>query len=352
MIDFAHKEFFYAFAALPLLVAIYFLALYLRKKAIERFGESSLFRKLTSESSLAKKNLKFILALSALAFIIITMIDLKTGAHFENVNTSGSDIVIALDVSNSMNAQDVSPIRLERAKEAIQQLIDRMQGDRIGIVIFAGQSLVQLPITTDYNAAKMFLDEIKTDLVPVQGTAIGEALVRSANLLLDEGDSTFSKRSRSIILISDGENFEDDAVAAAKEIAGKGIVIHTIGIGSPDGAPIPVVSNGKTSGYKKDKDGNTVVTKLNLDLLEAVAMNAGGVCVHATNSDVGLQKVVDQIDKMKKSSMTIKRYRDYNEHFLPFAFIALLLLIIDIFVTEKKTKWYQQLNLFGKSNEK
>lgn len=352
MLDFAHKEFFYALAALPLLVAMYFLSLYLRKKAIERFGEADLFKKLTGESSLAKKNLKFILALVAFAFLLIALIDPETGSHLENINTTGSDIVIALDVSNSMNAQDIQPSRLERAKQAIQLLIDKLQGDRIGIVIFAGQSLVQLPVTTDYTAAKMFLGEIQTDLIPVQGTAIGEALIRSANLLLDEGDSTFSKRSKSIILISDGENFEDDAVAAAKEAGERGIIIHTIGIGSPDGVPIPVEANGKVTGYKKDKDGNTVITKLNMNLMESVALNAGGISVLATSSDVGLDKVVDQINKMKKSKVSLKRYSDYNEHFLIFAFIALVLLIIDIFVTEKKTKWYQQLNLFGTPNEK
>jgi Ca-activated chloride channel family protein len=347
MMEFAHKEFFYALIALPVLVAIYFLSLYLRRKAIARFGDNSLFKRLTSESSLVKKNTKFILALVALAFIIITMIDMETGAHLETVNTKGSDIVIALDVSNSMNAQDISPSRLERSKEAIQQLINKLQGDQVGIVIFAGQSMVQLPITPDYNSAKQFLSEIKSELIPVQGTAIGDAINRSANLLTEGGDSTLSKRSKSIILISDGENFEDDAVLAAKEAANKGVVIHTIGVGSPEGVPIPLFANGKTNGYKKDKDGNTVITKLNLNLLQSIAMNAGGICVHATNSDVGLDKVLNQIAKMKKSNITEKRYRDFNEHFIPFALIALILLIIDIFVTEKKTKWFQQLNLFG-----
>ena len=191
MLDFAHKNFFYALLALPALVALYFAALYMRKKAIERFGESALFKKLAGESSLAKKNLKFILALIAFAFVLIALIDPETGAHLENVTTNGSDIVIALDVSNSMNAQDIQPSRLERAKQAVEQLINKLQGDRIGIVIFAGESLVQLPITTDYNAAKMFLGQIQTNLIPVQGTAIGGALTRSANLLLNEGDSTF-----------------------------------------------------------------------------------------------------------------------------------------------------------------
>lgn len=350
MFDFAHKQFFYALAVLPVLVAVYFLSLYLRKKAIARFGESNLFMRLTKESSLPKKNLKFILALIALTFVIFAMIDFETGAHMEDVNTSGSDIVIALDCSNSMNAQDILPSRLERAKEAIQQLINKMQGDRIGIVIFAGQAVVQLPITTDYNSAKEFLSDIKTDLLPVQGTAIGLGITRSANLLLDDGDSNFSKRSKSIILISDGENFEDSAVLAAREAASRGIVIHTVGIGSPEGVPIP--ANGKDNTFKKDKDGNTVITKLNINLMQEIAMNAGGICVLATNSDVGLDKVAQQINKMKKSKITVKRYRDYNEHFLPFVFIALLLLIIDIFVTEHKTKWYRKLNLFGKSDEK
>ncbi len=352
MIEFAHKQFFYALAVLPMLVAVYLLSLYLRKKAIDRFGETSLFKRLTKESSLSKKNLKFILALISLTFVIFAMIDPETGAHMENVNTSGSDIVITLDVSNSMNAQDIQPSRLERSKEAIQQLINKLHGDRIGIVIFAGQSVVQLPITTDYNSAKLFLSEIRSDLIPTQGTAIGGALVRSVNLLMDESDSNFSKRSKSIILITDGENFEDDAVEAAKEAANKGIVIHTVGIGSPEGVPIPVSSNGKDNSFKKDKDGSTVITKLNINLLQQIAMNAGGICVRATSSDVGLDRIAEQIAKMKKEKITIKRYRDYNEHFIPFIFIAFILLTIDIFVTEKKTKWYRQLNLFGKSDEK
>ncbi len=352
MLEFAHKEFFYALALLPALVAIYFATLYLRKKAIERFGETLLFKRLANESSLSKKNLKFILALVALFFLMVAVIDPETGAHFENVTNTGSDIVIALDISNSMNAQDISPSRLERAKEAIEQLINKLQGDRIGIVVFAAQPLVQLPITTDYSAAKMFLDEINSGLIPMQGTAIGAAIDRSATLLLDEGDSTFSKRSKSIILITDGENFEDDAVLAAKEAGNRGITIHTIGIGSPDGVPIPVLTNGKLSGYKKDKEGNTVVTKLNLNLLEAVAQSSGGICVQGNSSDIGLNKVVEQINKMKKGKISLKRYSDYNEHFLPFVFIALALLVIDIFVTENKTKWYQRLNLFGKQDEK
>ena len=338
--------------ALPILVALYFLSLYLRKKAIARFAETALFKRLSSASSLAKKNLKFILALVAFTFLLVAMIDPETGAHLENVNTSGSDIVIALDVSNSMNAQDISPSRLERAKEAVEQLINKLQGDRIGIVIFAGQSFVQLPITTDYNSAKLFLSEINSTLIPMQGTAIGEALARSANLLTGQTDSLISKRSKSIILITDGENFEDDAVAASKEAASRGIVIHAIGVGSAEGVPIPVMANGKMTGYKKDKDGNTVVTKLNINLLETIAANASGICVQATNSDMGLDKVINQINKMKKANISIKRYRDYNEHFMIFALLALIILIIDTFVTENKTKWYQQLNLFGKQNEK
>jgi len=352
MLDFAHKEFFYALAFLPILVAIYFASLYLRKKAIKRFGESVLFKRLSSESSLSKKNLKFILVLLAFAFILIVLIDPETGSHLENVTTNGSDIVIALDVSNSMNAQDIQPSRLERAKQAIQQLIGKLHGDRIGIVIFAGQSLVQLPVTTDYSAAKMFLDQIQSNLIPTQGTAIGDAIDRSASLLLDEGDSTFSKRSKSIILISDGENFEDDAVASAKGAAGRGIQIYTVGIGSPDGVPIPVESNGKITGYKKDKEGTTVITKLNMNLLESIAVSAGGISVQASSSDLGLDKITEQINKLKKGKLNIKRYSNYDEHFLIFAFIALILLSIDIFVTEHKTKWYQHLNLFGKSNEK
>ncbi|MGP8215808.1 MAG: vWA domain-containing protein [Bacteroidia bacterium] len=350
MLQLAHKMFFYALAIVPIAILIYWLAMYKRKKAIKNFAETPLYKRLAPDSSLPKKNLKFILSLLAIFLIVVAMIDPEIGSHLENVERKGSDIVICLDVSNSMNAQDISPSRLERAKEDIEKMIGELQGDRIGLVVFAGEPFVQLPITTDYGAAKMFLQTINTNMVPVQGTAIGAAIDMSAGLFLQENNS--EARSKSIILITDGENFEDDALAAAKEAADHGIIIHTIAMGSADGAPIPIYTNGQQSGFMKDKDGTTVVTKLDLNLMQQIAAAGGGSCVRASTSDAGLETILGQIRRMGKKIVEEKVYRDYDEQYELFIIPALLILLIDIFISERRTKWYQKLNLFGTSNGK
>ncbi len=351
MLQFAHIKYVYALAVIPLFIGIYWLALRSRKRSIRMFAELPLFHVLAPESSLSKKNLKFILAVFALFLMIGAIIDPEIGSHEETVERRGSDIVIALDVSNSMNARDIEPSRLERAKEAIEKMIGELHGDRIGIVVFAGQPYIQLPITTDYSAAKMLLDPINTNMIPMQGTAIGAAIDMSANMLNDQPDNA-QGRNKAIVLITDGENWEDDALRAAKDAAGQGITIHTIGMGSPEGAPIPVMVDGQASGYMKDKDGNTIVTKLNIDLLRQIADAAGGICVRATSSDAGLETILDQIRKMGKKLISSKVYRDYDEQFEFFIIPAFLILLLDVFVTERKTKWYHQLNLFGEKNKK
>ena len=351
MLQFAHIIYVYALAAIPVLIFVYWLAMRSRKKAIKNFAEVALFQKLSPESSVSKKNLKFILELFAVLLLIGAMIDPEIGSHEETVERKGSDIVITLDVSNSMNAQDILPSRLEKAKQAIEQLINQLEGDRLGMVVFAGQPYVQLPITTDYSAAKMFLQNINTGMVPVQGTAIGTAIDMSVGLLANQTSSA-NGRNKAIILITDGENFEDDALRAAKDAASQGIIIHTIGMGSAEGAPIPAYANGQQTGFMKDKDGNTVVTKLNADLLQQIAVATNGTSIRATSSDAGLDNILGQIRKMGKKLISSKVYRDFDEQFEFFILPALLLLLLDLFITEKKTKWYQRLNLFGATNEK
>jgi Ca-activated chloride channel family protein len=350
MLQLAHKIFFYALAFVPVAILVHWLIMRLRKKAIKNFAENSLYVRLAPESSVSKKNLKFILSLIAITLLIFAMIDPEIGSHLENVERKGSDIVICLDVSNSMNAQDIMPSRLERSKEAIEKLINELHGDRIGLVVFAGQPFVQLPLTTDAGAAKMFLGTVNTNMVPVQGTSIGSAIDMSAELFKQEENA--SGRSKSIILITDGENFEDDALTAAKNAAEQGIVIHTIAMGSPEGAPIPVYTNGQQSGFMKDKDGNTVVTKLDINLMQQIAVAGGGSCVRASSSDAGLETILSQIRSMGKKIVEEKVYRDYDEQYELFVIPALLILLIDLFVTEKKTKWYHRLNIFGANNGK
>lgn len=353
MLQFAHIIFIYALAAIPVFLLLYWLAMRSRGRNIRKFAEVPLFNKLSPDSSVSKKNLKFILALFSLLLIICAIIDPEIGSHEETVERRGSDIVIALDVSNSMNARDIAPSRLERAKEAIEKMIVELRGDRIGIVVFAGQPFIQLPITTDYSAAKMLLEPINTSMLPIQGTAIGSAIDMSANMLLNQPNNALG-RNKAIILITDGENWEDDALRAAKDAAGEGIIIHTIGMGSTEGAPIPIINNGQESGYMKDKDGNTVITKLNIDLLSQIANATGGTCVRASTSNTGLELILDQIRKMGKKLIASKVYRDYDEQFEFFIIPAFLILLLDIFISERKTRWYHRLNLFGEkgvSNE-
>lgn len=350
MLQLAHKVFFYALAIVPVAVLVYWLAMNMRGKAIKSFAEAPLFRRLAAESSVSKKNLKFILLLLSLCLLIFAMVDPEIGSHEENVQNKGSDIVIALDVSNSMNAQDIAPSRLESAKEAIQQLMYQLHGDRIGIVVFAGQAFVQLPLTSDYGAARMFLDNINTNMIPVQGTAIGAAINMSADLFAQE-DKNSAGRNKAIILVTDGENFEDDAATAAKNAAAQGITIHTIGMGSPDGAPIPVYTGGQQSGFMKDDSSHTVVTKLNITLLQQIAAAGNGTCIRASSADAGFGPLLDQIRKNSKAVVAQKVYRDYDEQFEWFIIPALLILLADIFITERKTRWYQRLNLFGNGNE-
>ncbi|HTA84383.1 MAG TPA: VWA domain-containing protein [Bacteroidia bacterium] len=350
MLQMAHKIFYYALAVIPVTILVYWLAMRMRKKAIKNFAEISLYSRLAPESSVSKKNLKFILSLIAITLLVWAMIDPEIGMHPEKVERKGSDIVICLDVSNSMNAQDIMPSRLERAKEAIEKLITELHGDRIGLVVFAGEPFVQLPLTTDAGAAKMFLGTINTSMIPVQGTSIGSAIDTSVGLFTQQANS--NGRSKSIILITDGENFEDDALSAAKSAAEKGIVIHTIAMGSAEGAPIPTYSNGQQSGFMKDKDGNTVVTKLDLNLMQQIAVAGNGSCVRASTSDAGLETILDQIRRMGTKSSEETIFRDHDEQFELFIIPALLILLIDIFITEKKTKWYQRLNLFGAANGK
>jgi len=257
------------------------------------------------------------------------------------VKRKGADIMIALDVSNSMKAQDIQPSRLERSKQAISRLIDRLEGDRIGIIVFAGEAYMQLPITTDYGAAKLFLNYIDTDIVPTQGTAIGAAIERATEAFPQD-----NKHNKAIIVITDGENHEDDAMVAARQANEKGIVVHTIGMGSVEGAPIPVFHNRVQVDFKKDKVGNTIISRLDPEALSAISLEGGGKFIRATNSDDGLSAVIKEISKMEKSEFGAKMITDYEDRFQYFLAAGLLLLIIEFLISERKSKWFSQFRLF------
>lgn len=345
MFKFENHIFFYAFALVPLCIGIFIWYQYKSKKNLKKLGESSLILQLMPEVSSAKKNAKFILFTLALAFLILGLCNLQTGSKIQEVKREGADIVICLDVSNSMLAQDLSPNRLERAKIAIERMIDKLQGDRLGIVIFAGEAYVQLPITTDYGSAKMFLESINTNIVPTQGTNIADAINKATECFENTED-----KNKSIIIITDGENNEEataSAIDAAKEAAGKNIVISTIGVGSESGVPIPNVINGAVNGYKKDKDGNTIVSKLDAKILQNIAAEANGVYVQASSSDVGLDAIMAKLGELDKKQMESKRYTDYEDQFQWFLGAALLFLIIESLTSERKSKLWKKLNLFN-----
>jgi Ca-activated chloride channel homolog len=337
---FANHDFLYLLLLLPVLVLLFALNEFRKKRALNRLGNSDLVRTLVPEMSKVRPLIRFILQSLAIVSGIIMLSRPQFGSKIEDIKKEGVEVLIALDVSNSMLAEDIQPNRLTRAKQAISRLVDDLDNDKIGLVVFAGDAYTQIPVTTDYVSAKMFLSTISPEMVPKQGTAIGAAI----NL----GIRSFSpgeEKSKAMIIITDGENHEDDPVAEAEEAAKAGIVIHTIGIGSTEGVPVPVGTGGRKD-FLKDADGNTVITKLDEDILKKIAVSAGGSYVRASNSNIGLDEIFGEIRKMKKQELESTMYTEYNDQFQIFAAIALFLLLIDFMIMERKNRKLAEIRLF------
>ena len=326
MLVFASYRFLWLLLLVPLIPALYAVALALRKRRIRRFGDPKMVAHLMPHYSRAKGWVRIILFTLAFFFFVIGLSRPQIGAKLSERQTKGAEIMICLDVSNSMLAQDYTPCRLERAKLAISSLVDKLHDDRIGLIIFAGSSFVQLPVTTDYVSAKMFLSSIDAGSVPVQGTAIGDAIHTAMKSF-----SAQSEKSRVIILISDGENHEDDAVAAAKEAAQAGIRIYTVGVGSAAGQPIPVDGE-----LLRDKDGNIVVTHLDEKTLRQIAEAGGGAYIQAGNEEFGLNPIINDIRAMEGELFSSVVFEEYDEQYMYFFAIALILLVIEMLVGERK----------------
>lgn len=341
MFKFEHPIYFYAFIAIPVMLFLVFIYFIQRKKRLNRIGDQKLVRNLIPYSSRTKRILKIILFILGFSSLILALCNLQTGSKLTEVKREGADIIVCLDVSNSMLAQDLQPNRLTRAKYALEKMIDALEGDRLGLIIFAGEAYVQLPITTDYGAAKIFLESIGPGMVPVQGTNL-EAAIKKAS----ESFSNDIAKNKAIILITDGENHESAAIDAAEACAAKGILINTIGIGSTNGVPIPLIEGGEIKGYRKDKDGQTVVTRLNSDLLKSIAGKGNGVYVQATQADVGLNAVLNKINELDKAEIESKMYTDYEDQFQWFLGLSLIFLFIEFLISERVSEWYKRLNLF------
>ena len=328
MIYFAQYRYLLLLLLVPVILIAHAVKLRLRRKRVERFGDAALVEELMPSYSPAKGWVGTVLFALGFFFFVIGLARPQIGAKLREHEAKGAEIMICLDVSNSMLAEDYSPNRLERAKLAISRIVDRLQDDRIGLIVFAGSSFVQLPITTDYVSAKMFLNSIDTGSVPVQGTAIGDAVLTAARSF-----SAQSEKSRAIIVITDGENHEDDPVDAVRQVAEMGIKVYTIGVGSLRGQPIP-----KDGELMKDREGNIVVSRLDEGTLQQMADAGGGAYVHAGNEEFGLNPIVDDIKKMEAERFSSVVFEEYDEQYMYFFAIALAFFVIEMLVGNRRSR--------------
>lgn len=325
---FAQADYLLLLFLIPFFFVAHAFVLRFRRKRIRRFGDEELVERLMPSYSRAKSWVRVSLFSAAFFFFAIALSRPQVGAVLKEHNTKGAEVMIVLDVSNSMLAQDYSPNRLERAKLAISRVVDRLRDDRLGLIVFAGSSFVQLPITADYVSAKMFLNTISTESVPIQGTAIGDAVNTAIRSFSSQSD-----KSRAIIIITDGENHEDDPVAAARQAADMGIRVFVIGVGSPEGKMIPVGGD-----YLRDKNGDIVVTRLDEAVLTEVASAGKGLYVRAGNSEFGLNPIIQEIRKMDDEQYNSVVFAEYDEMYMYFLAVAVFFLVLEMLVGDRKSR--------------
>ena len=330
MIRFENTIYLWGLAAIPFMILLFIFLLQWKKRTAKRIGDARLVSQLVRNYSPFKFALKFILVAICFGLIITGAANYQEPGNLQNTNLKGVDVMLVLDVSKSMLAEDIKPSRLERAKQLLTKLLDRLQNDRIGIVLFAGRSYLQMPLTTDHSAAKMYVQNAGPDVVPTQGTVIGEAL-RMANASFNSKE----RKYKSIVLVSDGEDHDPEALKVAKELASQGVMINTVGIGSPDGSPIidPV-----TKELKKDQTGQTVISKLNEAELQQLSDATNGRYIRLDNTEDALITLTQQLDSIEKRSLTDSEYIDYKSYFQLFLAIALLLLLAEFFLPERKLR--------------
>lgn len=346
MIQLDEKAYFYLLGLIPVLLLLFFVYQWWKKRAQRKFADSKMLRQLAPDRSYFKPQLKMILFLLALALLTLGLVNPKMGTKLETVKRQGVDIVFAVDVSKSMLAEDIAPNRLEKAKRLVSEIINGLASDRVGIIAYAGQAYPQLPITTDYGAAKMFLQSMNTDMLSSQGTAINEAIELAATYYDDE-----QQTNRVLFIISDGEDHSEGAVIDAVDLATEaGIRIFTIGVGQPKGAPIPIKRNGVLETLKKDSEGEVVITKLNEEILAEIASEGGGEYINGENTSQAVTFIEETLDQMDKTEFEAKQFAEFKDQFQWFLGGALLLLFLDIFVLERKTAWLKKLDLFNEKH--
>lgn len=345
MFRFADIEMLWWLLTIPVFVVAYVLITRHKRRQLSEFGDPELMAQLMPDASKSRPIVKFALLMVALSLLIIAAARPQYGQQEKTVKRQGIEVMVALDISNSMLAEDVAPNRLDRAKQMLSKMIDNMVDDKVGLVVFAGEAFTQLPITCDYVSAKMFLNTISPKLIPTQGTAIGAALQTAIRSF----GSQESDAGRAIILITDGENHEDDAIAAAKQAQELGIQVFVIGIGKPEGSPIPVPG---TNDYIKDRSGQVVVSRLNEEMCQEIAQAGKGAYVRCDNTNTAMRALQQELDRIATTDLETTVYADYNEQYQSFVLIALLLLVIDFFILMRQNHRLSRMDLFKEKVEK
>ncbi len=345
MFRFADIEMLWWLITIPVFVIAYIIITKRKQRQLLEFGDPELMAQLMPDASKSRPIVKFALLIVALTLLIVAAARPQYGQQEKTVKRQGIEVMVALDISNSMLAEDVAPNRLDRAKQMLSKMIDNMVDDKVGLVVFAGEAFTQLPITCDYVSAKMFLHTISPKLIPTQGTAIGAALQTAIRSF----GSQESDAGRAIILITDGENHEDDAIAAAKQAQELGIQVFVIGIGKPEGSPIPVPG---TNDYIKDRSGQVVVSRLNEEMCQEIAQAGKGAYVRCDNTNTAMRALQQELDRIATTDLETTVYADYNEQYQSFVLIALLLLVIDFFILMRQNHRLSRMDLFKEKAEK
>mgnify|MGYP000283008358 CR=1 FL=1 len=339
--------YFYLLAIVPAMIVIFLLVLWWKKRAQRKFSNPDLLKRLAPNSSIFKSTLKLIMLLLGVSFLVISLVNPKMGSKLKTVKREGVDVVFALDVSKSMLAEDIAPNRLEKAKQIISKIIDKLGSDRVGVIIYAGNAYPLLPITTDHAAANMFLQNANPDMVSSQGTAINEAL-ELAKTYYNNDEQT----NRFLVIISDGEDHQEETKQVAQNLANEGVKIYTVGVGTEKGGPIPMRLNGSMIGYKKDNKGETVITQLKPQVLAGIADAADGIYIDGNVTENPVKQISDIISNAQKTEFETKQFSDYKDQFQWFLAIAILFLLLDVFLFDKKTKWLRKVDLFNEEKAK
>lgn len=344
MFRFANIEMLWWLVTIPLFVIGYVVYTHRKRRQLTEFGDSELMTQLMPDASKSRPVVKFGILMFALALLIVAVARPQYGQKEKSVKRQGCEVMVALDISNSMLAEDVSPNRLDRAKQMLSKMMDGMVDDKVGLIVFAGEAFTQLPITCDYVSAKMFLNTISPSLIATQGTAIGAALQRA---IVSFGEQE-SDAGRAIILITDGENHEDDAIAAANKARELGIKVLVVGIGKPEGSPIPKPG---TNDYFKDRSGQVVVSRLNEEMCQQIAQAGQGIYVRCDNTNTALRSLQKELEEVATAELETTVYADYNEQYQSFVLVALLLLVVEFFILSRKNHRLARMDLFKENNK-